>query len=151
MNRLAIFTLALTLSFPFSKGVAAEDIAVKNTWARATTSAIRTSAVYGTFKNTSSETLVLVKADTPVSEKVELHTNTVGDFGQMMMHPVDAVNIPAGGEAVFSPGGYHIMLVGLEQPLSVGHEIPVTLTFKNGYVRTFRAKVEPLSFRGYPE
>jgi hypothetical protein len=151
MKILALLALAFTITLPTQNSWAEKEVTIQNAWARATTSAIRTSAVYATLHNNTSETLVLTQAASPVSRKVELHSNTTGEFGQMMMHPVEALHIPAGGEAVFAPGGYHIMLVGLESPLVVGHEIPVTLTFKNGHTRTFRAMVQPMSFRGYSE
>ena len=40
--------------------------------------------------------------------------------------------VPAGGRATFSPGGYHLMLMGLTRPLKAGDAVPVTLTFASG-------------------
>lgn len=53
-----------------------------------------------------------------------------GDGSKMMtMRPVEGVDIPAGGRVVFEPGGYHVMVMDLEQALTGGDELPVTLVF----------------------
>jgi copper(I)-binding protein len=40
------------------------------------------------------------------------------------------IEIPANGEVEFKPGGLHIMLVELKQPLAVGDEVQLTLRFE---------------------
>jgi len=40
------------------------------------------------------------------------------------------VEVAPGARASFSPGGVHIMVVGLKQPLKVGQSFPLTLTFE---------------------
>ena len=47
------------------------------------------------------------------------------------MRPVNALDIKAGTGVSLSPGGYHIMLIGLSAPLSVGDQVELTLTFEN--------------------
>jgi len=50
----------------------------------------------------------------------------------------------AGGSAEFKPGGMHIMLVGLKQPLKAGDSFPLTLAFqKAGAVETTVMIVKP--------
>jgi copper(I)-binding protein len=49
--------------------------------------------------------------------------------GMMSMSPVDEIPVPAGETAVLEPGGYHVMLLDLVEPLEVGSTIEVTLTF----------------------
>ena len=50
--------------------------------------------------------------------------------GMMTMSPVDQIEVPAGGTAVLEPGGFHIMLLDLVEPLAVGTTIELTLTFE---------------------
>lgn len=52
--------------------------------------------------------------------------------GEMTMRPVAEIPVPAGGEAVLKPGGYHIMLLDLVTPLEVGQTIPLTLELASG-------------------
>lgn len=49
--------------------------------------------------------------------------------GVMKMRQVDGIDVPAGQMVTLKPGGYHIMLTGLTQPLKEGQTFPLTLTF----------------------
>jgi hypothetical protein len=49
----------------------------------------------------------------------------------MRMRPVDAVEVPAGGEAVLEPGGLHVMLIGLKAPLEEGDSFALRLVFED--------------------
>jgi copper(I)-binding protein len=50
--------------------------------------------------------------------------------GQAEMLPIEAVVIPAGDAMAFEPGGYHVMLFDLAEPLTVGETISLVLTFE---------------------
>jgi copper(I)-binding protein len=63
------------------------------------------------------------------------------DMGSMTMQPVDAVELPAGETVALEPGGYHVMLLDLVEPLEVGDTIEVTLTFESGAEQTVTAEV----------
>ena len=52
------------------------------------------------------------------------------DRGDRSAQPVDLVEIPAGGEVSFEPGGYHVMLLDLAEPLAVGDSLSLVLTFE---------------------
>ena len=51
--------------------------------------------------------------------------------GSMGMSPVSEIPVAAGGSATLEPGGFHIMLIDLTEPLVVGQKIDLTLTFRN--------------------
>jgi copper(I)-binding protein len=51
--------------------------------------------------------------------------------GMMMMRQLDSVEVPAGGNLEFKPGGNHVMLIGLERPLVACERFPLTLRFKD--------------------
>jgi copper(I)-binding protein len=40
-----------------------------------------------------------------------------------------------------APGGYHIMLLGLKQPLIQGEQVPLTLTFEHAGPVTVQASI----------
>ncbi|MDQ5895150.1 MAG: periplasmic copper chaperone [Actinomycetota bacterium] len=48
----------------------------------------------------------------------------------MGMKQVDQIDIPAGETVMLEPGGYHIMLLELKNPIEADQTIPVTLTFE---------------------
>ncbi|MES1203307.1 MAG: copper chaperone PCu(A)C [Pseudomonadota bacterium] len=70
----------------------------------------------------------LVAASSPAAASAELHA-TQNDAGMMSMHHMEGVDLPAGGVVEFAPGGQHIMLTGLTQPLLAGASQPITLSF----------------------
>ena len=61
--------------------------------------------------------------------------------GAMVMRQIMSLPLPAGETVELAPGGYHVMLIGLVEPLEVGDSIDVTLTMASGAVRTVTAEV----------
>jgi copper(I)-binding protein len=49
----------------------------------------------------------------------------------MSMNHVMSIDVPANGEVALEPGGFHVMLMNLTEPLVVGAEFDVTLTFES--------------------
>ena len=102
-----------------------------------------TQSVTGAFmllKNGTDQTASLVSAESDVSEKVELHSH-VHEDGMMKMREVENIDIPAGGETALQPGGFHIMLIGLKQPLEMGQKVSITLNFADGSSTQVQAEV----------
>ncbi|NCC28249.1 MAG: copper chaperone PCu(A)C, partial [Gammaproteobacteria bacterium] len=66
-----------------------------------------------------------------VSEVVELHTHVEED-GMMRMRRIEKIEIPAGETVTLKPGGLHVMLIGLKQPLEPGDTVDLALTFEDG-------------------
>ena len=86
---------------------------------------------YLTIVNRGARPQTLVAVETPVARKVEMHAMSMAG-GVMSMAEVKAVAVPAGGKAVFGPGGYHLMLLDLKRPLKVGDRVPARLAFADG-------------------
>lgn len=115
-------------------------------WARASAGPAGTGAAFLAIEN-SGEADRLVAASGDVAERVELHSHRMeGDI--MRMRAVEAVEIPAQGAAVLQPGGVHIMLIGLKQPLREGERFPLTLTFEKAGTLTVEFSVEPVGSMG---
>ncbi len=51
--------------------------------------------------------------------------------GVMKMSAVDRLPLPAGKAVELKPGGYHVMLMDLAQPLKEGDTVPLTLTVED--------------------
>lgn len=60
----------------------------------------------------------------------------------MKMRQVDRIVLPAEGEVVLKPGSYHIMLLGVKQPLVEGETISVNLSYANGETETLDVPVK---------
>ena len=71
----------------------------------------------------------LVGASSPAAEAAQIHKTESVD-GVMKMREAGPLEIPAMGTLEMKPGGYHIMLMGLKQPLKEGDTLEVTLTFE---------------------
>ncbi len=104
--------------------------AVTHAWSRAMPPSAPTGAVYFTLRNPGDKADRLIDVRTPRAEKAELHTH-VHEGEVMRMKRVDAVDVPAGGEVEFKPGGHHVMLFKLSEPLVAGEQFPLTLIFEN--------------------
>jgi copper(I)-binding protein len=87
----------------------------------------------------------LVGASTPVAATVELHQTTADANGVMTMAPVESIPVAAGGSTALAPGGYHLMLIGLVEPLVEGATVPLTLTFQSGATLQVDAVVAPVA------
>jgi copper(I)-binding protein len=63
------------------------------------------------------------------------------DMGSMTMQEVESIDLPAGETVALEPGGFHIMLLDLVEPLEVGDTFEVTLTFASGATQVVTAEV----------
>jgi copper(I)-binding protein len=86
-------------------------------------------AGYLTLTNGSDKAQKLVGASSPKAERIELHAHLKGADGMAQMRQVQQVEIPAKGTAVLAPGGLHLMVFGIKEPLKPGDSFPVELTF----------------------
>lgn len=102
------------------------DVSVANAWVRGTVPGQKATGAFMQLKSTSDVALVGVAS--PAAKVVELHEMTQTG-GVMRMRAVDKLPLPAGKLVELSPGGYHVMLMDLAQPLKEGDRVPVTLTF----------------------
>jgi len=103
-------------------------IAVTDAWARAMPTGAKTGAAYVTLSNKGSVDDKLVGVSTPVAKEAQLHT-MIDDNGVMKMRPISAIDVKPGATVTLKPGGMHLMLMGLKQPLKEGESFPLTLTF----------------------
>lgn len=136
--RLVISLVASLLAAPFSVP-AYSQVTVGDPWIRGTVSG---QTVTGAFMRLTSTTdTQLVGATSPAAKTVEIHEMT-NEGGMMKMRALPALALPAGKRVDLAPGGYHMMLVDLVQPLNVGESVPLTLTFsdKAGNKQTVEVK-----------
>jgi copper(I)-binding protein len=133
---LVILAALLGFASANAQTMAMGDIHIVDAKARPTAAGAATAAVYLTIMNHGPADDTLTAIATPVADKAEAH-RTTNTNGIMTMEPAPNLTIKAGGGVTFAPGGLHIMLTGLKQPLVLGQTFPLTLTFaKAGAVET---------------
>jgi len=121
------------------------DVAITNAWARATPGGAQTAAAYVTIEAASGDRLTGVS--TPAAQQADLHSMTM-DGSVMKMRQVDGIDLPAGKKVTLKPGGYHIMLTGLAQPLAAGQSFPLTLDFAKAGARQVTVSVQTVGAMG---
>jgi copper(I)-binding protein len=120
--------LAVFLSgIPVAGFAQQSDIKVENAWSRAAIAG-RTGVVYLTITDTGAADR-LTGATSPVAATAGLHESFT-DNGIAKMRDVAGLAVQPGKPVTLAPGGYHIMLTGLKQPLKQGDTFPVTLSFE---------------------
>lgn len=124
-----IIILALSAILVLSACSAPGDLEVHQAWVRPTAQG-ENAAVYLTLHNHSANADELTGATTTVADMVEIHESKMeNDIMQMSM--VTSLPIAADEEIIFTPGGYHIMLVNIKEELVLGEHIGLVLHFKN--------------------
>ena len=124
----ALFLLLLILSLP-AKSDQAGSIHVLSPWSRALPATSPNGAVYLTVTNHSQQSERLVGVLSPIADRAELHTHRL-EGGMMKMRRIESVALPPHETVSFVPGGNHIMLIGLKQPLKQGNQFPIVLQFE---------------------
>ena len=116
----------------------ADDISVETAWARA--SVARTGAAFVVVSNTGGAPDRLVAVASPVAADVMVH-RSFEENGTMKMEHVAAVVIEPRQRLEMKPGGLHIMLVNLKQPIKKGDQFPLSLRFERGGTKEVMATV----------
>jgi hypothetical protein len=141
----------LALSLLAACGQRTGDMRVEDAWARPAAAGAN-AAVYFELRNATGVDDVLLGASSGAARAVEMHQSMMmgadeldgmvaggqgeHDMGDMVgedvmqMSPVASLALPAGGEIVFEPGSYHVMLVDLREALAAGDQFTLTLHFE---------------------
>lgn len=101
-------------------------------------------AVYLTLRNPGTRPVSVVGVESSVASHAMIHeTKTEG--GQSRMRPHEELLIPPGQTVKLEPGGLHIMLHGVTQPVAVGQSVPLTLLLAGGGKVPVAARMRPLN------
>jgi periplasmic copper chaperone A len=126
----------LACAFLLSAGAAqAEDfhvgtIEIANAWMRATPKNSPVAGAFMTIRNTGTAPDRLLGGSSPVAAQFEVHS-MVMEGGVAKMRPVEGgLELKPGETVELKPGGFHVMLMGLKQPLEKGQKIKATLEFE---------------------
>jgi copper(I)-binding protein len=125
----AALLAALALAACGGPGGTTGGITVSDAWARPSPMMDRAVAAYMVIQNSNAAEDKLLSVESDVAQTIELH-ETKEMNGMMSMSPVPNVPVPAKGKAELKPGGFHIMLIGLNRELKAGDEVQLTLNFE---------------------
>jgi copper(I)-binding protein len=104
-------------------------VTVADVLCRPTPNGRQATACYVTLTANTDDSLVSVSS--PRADRVEIHESKL-ENGMMVMTELRAGQpLPAGQKVELKPGGNHIMLLGVAEPLATGQTVDLTLTFAN--------------------
>jgi copper(I)-binding protein len=104
------------------------QVEVADAWVRATVPGQTTTGAFMELVAASDARLVGVSS--PVAKVAEIHEMKM-DRGVMTMRALARLDLPAGKPVALTPGGYHMMLMGLAKPLKEGETVPITLVVED--------------------
>ncbi|MBA4034474.1 MAG: hypothetical protein C0480_07735 [Bradyrhizobium sp.] len=108
----------------------AGDLVITQPWSRATPTGAKVAGGYLTIENKGSAPDRLVGGAGDVAGKLEIHEMAMNN-GVMTMRPLDkGLAIEPGKTVKLAPGGYHLMLMDLKNPLKQGEKVPLMLEFE---------------------
>jgi len=120
--------LALAISLAVASLAATAQTVVKEPWVRGTVEQQKVTGLFAQITSTAGGKLVA--ASSPVSGVVEIHEMSM-DGNVMRMRAIPGLDLPAGKPVELKPGGYHLMLMDLKQPLKEGTSVAVTLVIES--------------------
>ena len=100
-----------------------------------------TGAVFMVLKNKGGEADRLVGGQTDVAKVVEIHETVMKGEVMKMQMLANGLEVPAKGEVLLKPGGYHVMLIGMTRDLKVGDTFSLDLQFEKSGTITVEPEV----------
>jgi uncharacterized protein YcnI/copper(I)-binding protein len=106
------------------------DLKVTSPWTRATPGGAKIAGGYLTITNNGKQPDRLVSVTTGAADHAEIHEMSMTG-GVMKMRPLEnGLTIKPGETVAMKSGGFHMMFMGLKQPLKEGETIKATLVFE---------------------
>ena len=133
MKQTMLFLILFLAFVPLS--LAQTNIVITDAWVREVPPGAQVSAAYLVLENKADQTDKLTAVSSDAAKDVELHNSKVDKDGVATMERVYTLEIPKGEVVELKPGGMHLMLIGLKEPLVGKDSIILNLTFeKSGNV-----------------
>lgn len=134
-------SIAATLMLIVAAAPAWAQVSVSQAWVRGTVQGQKATGAFMQLK--SAEEAALVAAQSPIAGVVEIHEMKM-ENNVMKMRAIPKLDLPAGQAVELKPGGYHVMLMDLKQPLKKGDTVPLKLKFqgKDGKPQEVEVKAE---------
>ena len=126
----AALTLAARGAEPANPAVHANTIVIDNAWSRATPNGASVGTGYFTVTNKGSVPDRLIGVTATVADHAEVHEMAMKGNVMTMRPLAHGLEIKPGETVQLKPGGNHVMMFGLKQPLKAGEKVKGTLKFE---------------------
>ena len=119
------------------------ELIIKDIWGRPGIEG-ENSAAYMMLMNNAADGDRLISAQSEVANVIELHEVLMENDIMRMQQVEGGIEVAAGGQTQLKPGGYHVMLIGLNEDIKEGETYPVMLQFeKSGEVEVEVQVMQP--------
>lgn len=103
---------------------------IETPWARATPPGAKVGGGFLRITNTGSEPDRLLGGSAVFADHVEIHETSMVDNVMQMRELTEGIEIPPGQTVELKPGSFHLMFLGMTEPLKEGAHVKVTLDFQ---------------------
>jgi len=121
-----VFTLVVVAS-----SATAQSLQIENAWVRAMPPNQKMTAAYLDIRNSGENAVEIKGARSSIASRSEVHTSLEID-GYMRMKHLDQLVVGPGETLAFSPGGIHVMLMGIEKMPALGSDSIICLVLAAG-------------------
>ena len=126
----AMAASALMVLSARAEDIKAGDLVISQAWSRATPSGAKVGGSYLTIENKGTAADKLIGASSDVAGSIQVHEMSMAN-GTMKMRPLESgLAIEPGKTVKLAPGGYHLMMMDLKNPLKQGDKLSITLQFE---------------------
>jgi copper(I)-binding protein len=124
----AVVGAVLMTVVPASAG---ESLQAENAWVPWAPPGLKVHVAYMTIVNRGATDQIIVSAESPDYERIELHRSVIKD-GVSTMEAIGEVKVPANGRVEFAPTGLHLMLIGPRRPQALDGHVQIVLRLNSG-------------------
>jgi len=115
-------------------------ITVDEAWVRPALASGNTAA-YMRITNHTDIPITLTSISADFAGIVQIHQTVVENDIAHTQHLENGMRIGAGETLNLQPGGYHVMMMNVQQALNEGETVSISLTFDNGETMTVEAEI----------
>jgi copper(I)-binding protein len=134
----SLFTLSIVL---LSTTIFSAELEIKNARAPEAPPVAPVMAGYMTILNHSNSDVTITAIKSSAFDRVELHSMSMKD-GMMHMEQQHTFTIPAKGQRLLEPGGYHLMLIKPKKILRAGDSVDLSFSYQDKTSQKFSFKVK---------
>ncbi len=114
-------------------------VKVEDAWVRGTVASQKATGAF--MRLTPAANARLVAVQSPVAGVAEIHEMAM-ENDVMKMRQIPGLDLAAGRTMELKPGGYHVMLMDLKQPLKGGEQVSITLVFEDDAKKRFTQEIK---------
>jgi copper(I)-binding protein len=127
---LAVLALLLIAAPASARDYTLGNLLIGQPWTRATPPSAAAGGGFLTVTNKGTAPDKLISAKSVAAGAVQIHEMKMEGNIMRMREREGGLEIAPGATVTLAPGGFHLMLMGLKEPLKQGEKVPLTLVFE---------------------